>query len=242
MHLKELWEYQQVDIEYNRFETEMRNDPDRLQLLKHRKEWEDQQKAIERVESDVAVIADRLEAVEDEYKRLSAQLAEQKEKYEQLPPDDLEAAAEALKQVNRTLELLSRYEDELKKLSHDAEARNRQQREIRVCAARIREEYTRLKTEYDRKFQPQKQKLDELRARVEREASHVDPQLLRRYREIAKHCFPPMARLNGDKCVGCNMSLPSGVMRDLRAGDRLVECDNCGRIIYIPDEESGSAE
>ena len=31
------------------------------------------------------------------------------------------------------------------------------------------------------------------------------------------------------------MSLPSVVMRDIRSGAKLVECDNCGRIIFAKE-------
>ena len=34
------------------------------------------------------------------------------------------------------------------------------------------------------------------------------------------------------------MSLPSATLLELKAGERIVECDNCGRILYM---EGGNA-
>ena len=80
-----------------------------------------------------------------------------------------------------------------------------------------------------------KAKLEEIKAEADKEAVGIDPKLMQRYKDIRKHCFPPMALLDGDRCGGCNMSLPSVVMRDIRSGEKLVECDNCGRIIYAQE-------
>lgn len=44
----------------------------------------------------------------------------------------------------------------------------------------------------------------------------------------------PVALVNGNKCGGCNMELPAVVARRLKEQD-IVECDNCGRILYLQD-------
>lgn len=235
MQLDLLWKYQQADVEVDRYENEMRNDPDRQKLLKHRTFLVEQQNTMKKLENDVSIMADRLEAVRDEAQRLETQLAEQKARFVDNPTEDIETVREGLKQIQRTCDLLARYEQELQKLRKDAEARDRQQREIRVRAAKVKAEFDQLKGEYDTKFQAQKAKLDELKAAADKEAVGIDEALMRRYKEIRKHCFPPMALLDSDRCGGCNMSLPSVVMRDIHSGAKLVECDNCGRIIYAQE-------
>ena len=44
-----------------------------------------------------------------------------------------------------------------------------------------------------------------------------------------------MARLIDGQCSGCFMSLPSATLLELKEGNRIVECDNCGRILYIEE-------
>ena len=70
----------------------------------------------------------------------------------------------------------------------------------------------------------------------EREAGKIAPELLSRYRAIKEHCAPPMARLVDGQCSGCFMSLPSATLRELKLGEKTVECDNCGRILYDPKD------
>ena len=70
MQLDLLWQYMQVDMDAERFEQEMRNSPNRQQLIKQRNFLRDQQANMARIEDDVAGMLDRLEAVRDETTRL----------------------------------------------------------------------------------------------------------------------------------------------------------------------------
>ena len=84
-------------------------------------------------------------------------------------------------------------------------------------------------------FGRDKIKLAELKERAEKEAANVDAGLLERYREVKQHVTPPIAQLNGNRCGCCNMSMPAAVMNEVGSG-KLVECDNCGRILYVAAE------
>ena len=74
-----------------------------------------------------------------------------------------------------------------------------------------------------------------MRARTEQESGKIEPDLLEKYRTIKQHCTPPMAKLIDGQCSGCFMSLPSATMLEMKNGDKLVRCDNCGRILYSPE-------
>ena len=70
---------------------------------------------------------------------------------------------------------------------------------------------------------------------VDMEADKFENQMrLSPNRAIKPHCTPPMAKLVDGQCGGCFMSLPSATLRELKLGEKTVECDNCGRILYDP--------
>ena len=92
MQLDLLWQYMQVDMDAERFEQEMRNSPNRQQLIKQRNFLRDQQANMARIEDDVAGMLDRLEAVRDETTRLQDLLDAAKEALENDPPQTAEAA------------------------------------------------------------------------------------------------------------------------------------------------------
>ena len=69
MQLDALWNFMQVDMEADGFEAKMRQSANRQKLIKQRDFLKDQQANMKKLESDVAVMQDRLEAVEDEAAR-----------------------------------------------------------------------------------------------------------------------------------------------------------------------------
>ena len=236
MQLDTLWQFMQVDMEADHFEGRMRQSANRQKLMKQRDFLKDQQANMKKLESDVAVMQDRLEAVQDEAERLEKVLASLAEEFEKNPPATVEDAQKQSESVQKLLDTLSRYEAELQKMRKDADTKDRQQKEIRVRAAKTKMEFDQLKVEYDKEFKADTAKLQDMRAKTEQEAKKVDPQLLAKYRSIKQHCTPPMAKLVNGQCSGCFMSLPSATLLDIKNGDRIVECDNCGRILYDAGE------
>ena len=236
LQLDTLWQFMQVDMEADGFEARMRQSNNRQKLLKQRDFLRDQQANMKKLENDVAVMQDRLEAVQDEADRLEKTLAALTEELENNPPETPEDVQKQSEAVRKLLDTLSRYEQELQKMRKDADTKDRQQKEIRVRAAKTKQEFDQLEVEYDKEFKADTEKLKAMRSRTDEEARNVAPKLLEKYRSIKQHCTPPMARLINGQCSGCFMSLPSATLLDIRNGDRIVECDNCGRILYDSGE------
>ena len=232
MQLDTLWQFMQVDMETDGFEAKMRQSEKRQKLVKARDFLKDQQANMKKLENDVAVMQDRLAAVEDEAARLEKLLESATENFENNPPANAEDAEKQAEAVAKLLDSLQRYEAELAKMRKDADTKDRQQKEIRVRAAKTKMEFDALKVEYDQEFKADTARLQDMRTHTEQEAKKVDPALLAKYRSIKQHCTPPMAKLVNGQCSGCFMSLPSATLLDIRNGDRIVECDNCGRILY----------
>ena len=231
MQLDKLWQFMQVDMEADRFEAKMRQSEKRQTLLKQRNFLMEQQNNMKKLEGDVAAMADRLEAVHDEAERLQKVLSGLLEEIENNPPKTAEEAEAQMEPVQKLMDTLTRYEQELSKMRRDAENKDRQQREIRVRAARTKAEFDQLKQEYDVEFKQDTATLKDMRAKTEQESAKIEPELLEKYRSIKQHCTPPMAKLIDGQCSGCFMSLPSATLLSLKKNDQLVMCE-CGRIIY----------
>ena len=236
MQLDSLWQFMQVDMEADGFESRMRQSANRQKLIKQRDFLKDQQANMKKLESDVAVMQDRLEAVKDEAARLEKVLEALSQEINDNPPATVEEAQKQSEAVTKLLDSLSRYEHELQKMRKDADTKDRQQKEIRVRAAKTKVEFDQLKVEYDKEFKADTEKLQQMRANTEKEAKKIDPKLLAKYRSIKQHCTPPMAKLINGQCSGCFMSLPSATLLDIRSGEQIVECANCGRILYDAGE------
>lgn len=235
MELKALWDFMQVDMAADNFEAEMRKSPNRQKLIKRRNFLMEQQANMKKIEGEIAVMQDRLEAVRDEAQRLEGVLSSTLEDISANPPATLEDTQRKMDAVQKLSDTLSHYEQELSRMRKDADSRDRQQKDIRVRAAKAKQEYDQVRQVYDKEFKEDTAKLSQMRADIEKEAANQNPALLSRYRAIKQHCTPPMARLSNNQCCGCFVQLPSATLRLIKEGKDVVECDNCGRILYCEE-------
>ncbi len=92
--------------------------------------------------------------------------------------------------------------------------------------------------EYKKRSAALNERLAELNKQRQAAAANISPPLLKRYDAVRN-------RLDGigivdasdGVCSGCRMPVPELVMRELKAGERVITCDNCTRILYIPEED-----
>lgn len=230
LHL--LWEYQQADVEADKKENAIRRSPTRQKLVKYREYLIEQQNTMHRIEDEVAAMADRLEALKDAVSRTDDQLRNLQAKIENEPPVNAEAARQYIADARRYQNNITAYEQEIRKISKDVGDRERLQHDVKLRAAKAKNEFDKLKAPYDVEYKEQSKELEVLRAAAAEKAKNVPEDLMERYRTIKRHSVPPLAPLLGDQCGGCNMSLPSAVSKKVKAGE-LVECETCGRLLII---------
>ncbi len=232
MQTEALWKFMQSDLDVDRFENEMRQSPLRAKYMKMRNSLVDMQAANKKLEEDVAAMYDRLEAVKDEAERLAGQLQALLASIGDTLPEDLDELHKQQAAVGKLENTLARYEQELNRMRKDCDLKDKQQKDIRLRAARAKAELDKVKEEYDNEFKRDKARLEQLRAAAEKASKLVDEHTLDRYRATKQHVTPPLARMNGNRCGGCNMDLPAVMLARLKNGEE-IECDNCGRILIV---------
>lgn len=232
--LQLLWNYQLADMAADRFEREMRKSPVRQKLVKYREFLLQQQETMHRIESEVTAMGERLEVIRADLIRLEEELKDLQETLSEEEPETIDIARKSLSSAQKLVSSITRCEQEVAKIRKDAEARDRQQHEVRVRAAKIRTEFDALKKDYDDEYKGQSAELTKLRADVVKAAVGVSGEMLEKYKQIKQHSVPPIAKLlDGNRCGGCNMNLPQVVLRNIRMGAKSVECENCGRIVLV---------
>ncbi|MCL1964082.1 MAG: C4-type zinc ribbon domain-containing protein, partial [Firmicutes bacterium] len=218
----------------DRFEREMRGSPARQKLVKHREFLLQQQETMRRIESDIETMGEKLENVRAEIARLEEELKDLQETLAEEEPETIEIARKSLSYAQKLVNGIARCEKEVVKVRKDADARDRQQHEVRVRAAKIRTEFDALKKRYDEEYKGQAAELAKLRAQAASAAEGISENMIEKYKQIKQHNVPPIAKLlDGNRCGGCNMNLPQVVLRNIRMGERSVECENCGRIVLV---------
>ena len=226
-----LWQYQQADMAADAFEREIKRSPNRVALKKNREFLVEQQNAVKRMEQEVAEMADRVEVIKVAINRIESQLAALQSRMEANPPADLKQAQEMTHDAQKLLNNLNDYEREMKRIQKDAADHERSEKEIRIKYAKVKAEYDQQKVAYEAEYAEQLKQLEAKQAAAQEKAKSVEKALLDKYALVKKHCVPPVARLYGDQCGGCNMSLPQVTLRKFKNDVPYIECENCGRMI-----------
>ena len=102
---------------------------------------------------------------------------------------------------------------------------------IRNNTAKAKREFDEMKEEYTAMTEDKKKEYAVLRKNADAKAEGIPAELLVVYNTVKKQISPPMARLVGNQCSGCNTSQPSAALRKIDAGNEIVECETCGRIL-----------
>ena len=152
-------------------------------------------------------------------------------KFEQNPPEDEESAHAMLVEATKYRDTISSYEQEMRRMVKDSADCEQKQRSCRHEAAKVKVEFDQLKVLYDKEIGEKKAALDAQRAVAAAKAVGIDPKLMEEYNTIKKRIMPPMARLVGNQCSGCNTAQPSSLLSKIKSGAELIECETCGRMI-----------
>ncbi len=232
--LDALWEYQKADLVTDDFENKAKKSPRRVKLLKLRALIAEMQEQLQKIKESLAAYQENVASFQGEIETQEGRIASYATKLEGMENSESEGAAELMAELRASIDKVRSIEKQLAEMSNSLTGMDRQQKEVRMKAMKARAEYSQLKAAYDEEFKGASEELGRLRAARNALGEKVDAALLQKYKNIKLICSPPMAKPNGDQCGGCHMSLPSVVLTALKEDKGIVECDNCGRILYQP--------
>jgi hypothetical protein len=107
------------------------------------------------------------------------------------------------------------------------------------CEARLRQ----VEGQYKREKERLESELAELEQRRQAGLEGIPADLLRKYEDLrARKSNLALAVVSGNICPACRVTLPTDTLRDLQAGNRLLFCESCGRMLLAesPSEPSSS--
>lgn len=234
-----LWAYQEAEIAKAEVETEIRSTPARQKLNKLHKQLKTQQAIVAKLTEDIESYEQQLAKLKEQVEKLEERLDVESSELETIRKDD-ESTAEEMTELKGDIERLSREISqgvrETKNLLTEIEkAMDDYQNTLRT-AAKAKKEYDALREECEKERDERADELNRHDKTIEELAKKVDPALLKRYKQVQKHHAVPIAHVVSSKCGGCNMSLPMVMLKKIATTDGIVECENCGRILYSGEE------
>ncbi len=233
--LDALWEYQQAELALDKVESRIKTTPSRQKLNKLHAFLSEQQSLIVNIQKQIEVRRTSID-------KLAAQIEEFERKYElelsefQMMENDEECTAAEMTESRHALESLLSQVDTARRDLYDTlvwiEKATAEYKDTFAKAGKAKKEYDAVRKQCEDEIAAAQPEVDAAKAAAAKLRSAVDPVLLKKYDTIKRHHAAPVAKVENNQCGGCNMSLPTATIKRVASGVGLVECENCGRILY----------
>jgi uncharacterized protein len=138
---------------------------------------------------------------------------------------------------------IERYENEIKKIEDEelelmlqADKVKADLAEEEKKAATTKESISRQLVDLDQKSKTLESRLQELAKERAELATKIDEDLLDRFdRLFESKGDAAIVALEHNVCTGCHMKVTTATVMHAKAGKEIVSCEQCGRILYVPD-------
>ena len=230
--LDTLWEYQEIDLLMDQHIQEKKNSDLRHQLLKIRNYLMKQEELLITMDGEATQKSKQLAKLLQEYNTIEERILGLIEKLKKEELETLNELEDLAKEGLHLRDRIRRKEEELNRLKKELGGFEGKMDDIRRKVASAKREYTTKKMDYDKEVAGINQKLNQLREQRDKIGDTIDKDLMVRYNNIKASKTPVLAHLIGNQCDGCYMSLASLVVQRVKDAKRIVECENCGRILF----------
>jgi hypothetical protein len=227
-----LWRYQEIEDMLDRYNKERKKIPLSVQLNKLKKDILDKQEAISEMGKLVNEKNEAYKQIRGRYETLSKEFYGDKERLSSANKSNSNELKELNAKASSYINGLTAIRSDLQALKPDIDKLDADLIKARNELKQMSEEYNQLKKQYEAQLKEIGISADELRKEKQELKVRIDKELMDKYQMLRKHKQMAIAMVDKDKCSGCNMSLPSAILTAVKEGKKIIECENCGRILY----------
>jgi hypothetical protein len=133
-------------------------------------------------------------------------------------------------------------EDKILEGMLEAERRERELKSAEAAQKLQRAEVEREKSQAHARNEEDQKRLSELSPQRDGLRKRIDPDLLRHYDRVLKLRGSAMAEARDQMCLACNVHLRPQVYLDVMAGEQVLTCDSCSRILFFNSADAAPGE
>lgn len=229
--IQNILRYQAIEAQLRKIESALANCPERIKAMQAKKFLLDSEENVIKMDKRAKDLLSHLEKAHQEYKEIASLIKEYEETINTLKSED--EISYLAKKINQNL-------DTLKSLEREADSIAKEMEEVSKSFAQFRAKYTAAKAEYaenKEKFdlikKEKQEPVNQINQKLSELAKTIKPELLARYnKKRADKIFPVLVPVRENMCGGCSMQISLQQMDKLKNA-KIIECENCQRIIYI---------
>lgn len=229
-----LWEYQQIDLQVANVEKKLRSSPTRKKLMQARDYIIDAQNLMKKMEADAGELRINYDSIKQKNDALVADLVSLVGYIADSDGDTTMQELERMrKEVAEIQGNLNRHERDLQLIIERLSKIEANVNKISINAPKAKKDYTELKEVYDKEAAVNASEAAPFKKQMQALEVQINPKMLLRYTNIKKTRINPLAPVRNSRCSGCNMELPSVVLKQVVENGAMLECENCGRLLFI---------
>ncbi len=234
MNMKKLYEYQNLRGEYFKLKEKVNSTAKKEELL----EWKGRIEQINREKEELKGLMDEKNKLVKKINALIKDIeAKEKDLEKQLYEGNVLNPKELLSMQKKLDELGGHKKHTEETYLRENEEFSSIQRELEDKKQELMKEYRPYQDEinkYKQSKEIDKVNLNELAKQIKEMEKEIDNSLLEIYLKHAKKLGNNvLALVKGGKCGGCNIDISKVDLGEVKTGNKLVICENCGRILVI---------
>lgn len=234
--LDKLWEYQQAELELAKLNKEMHSSPNYQKRSKLSKVLREHMDVINSFETELESRSTQLASMQTQLENLLHDYDLEKSELEVMENDE-EATPEELTESKKAIEkLVGRINSLSRELNSLTESCDKLSETINTTfskASKAKRDYDAVRTACDEEKEVFAPKIEELTNKLDEIRVGIPDELFETYSTFKQNHAAPIALLSNSRCGGCHMALPAVVEKRVAAGNSIVRCENCGRILYL---------
>ena len=224
-------EYQKIEGNVLKLEGELAKSADREKAAEIQQELKSFHARLVVLENNAKQVNDAYSKAIKKYQEYNEKLAELEKQVESIDESKVDLYEKAYKDfANIAVGLekeIAKMHNEIQQISHEYEEIIKKSKVDREKFDKYKAAYTKLKLELE-------PKINEGRAELAKIQKEIEAKLFQKYLQKRENrIFPVFVALTDNKCGGCRMEISAsklGAMKNNEFG--VIECENCGRIIY----------
>ena len=233
-----LWEYQQADIEYRECEAKIVNTPTRKKLIQLKKFYQGGQTKLIEMEKSAVLKKNMISEIDAKNKIYEADMEDLNQDigyYSECDEEELDEKTikEMVDNCDKLFEKINSAKKEITKVKQQLDADDRAVKELLAKMKKAKEEYDALMIEHKKEVDAGQEKLSVFKKKLDEAEAKLPKEMIDEYKRIKGFRQNPVAKLENNRCSGCRMQLPASVERKVMEEDRLILCENCGRILVV---------
>lgn len=222
--------YQEKDSELRNIEQEIAGSEERKKYVQTKNYLSKASEKLDKLEAQSQAILKHIDALNERYAEISETLKD----FDHL--DDLVEGGADLsfyqRNLSQLIEKIKGLKSEIASLTAKAKETSEEYQAMRKKVITAQKQYPELYAAFQDFKKSKQEQTDAISKELEGIAEGIDPEILRKYKlKRSERIFPIICEIKADRCSKCGIELSIADKDKVSAG-KVVECENCHRILY----------